>query len=246
MTWTVRGTRLDSIPFGTLEPQEVLYEFDGPQIYVAADNGRPLFVYESDSDDVNGLRRLLVVPTSTEIIAGLKTGALSLCDALRQPWLHVVDQRFDGRVVASWHLDDGLDSVPDGYKPVEGTLLSVELEQALRYLSGSAEAQFNQATAIRTLQFRKALRSYGQRNENPSGNFDYDEFSSSVLARLHRYRSCMANTQEPNAGDFPNTYGSQDFTEPTNTDSLNQVEELFTEQISKIRRKNSNAERKWH
>ncbi|MBR7956432.1 hypothetical protein WJH60_30710 [Burkholderia orbicola] len=130
MTWTIDRAQLETAPFASLRPVEVLYDFEGPQIFIAYDGGRPLFVYVSDIDEQQQYLRFLVTPISKRIIDYLKEGELSLCDALRLPWLHAVDQAFDGTVLATWYLDDGLDAVPDGYKPVEGTLLSPELEAA--------------------------------------------------------------------------------------------------------------------
>ena len=128
MTWKLDSSPISGTFFGTLEPEDVLYEFDGPQFYVTRESGRPLLVYVADSDEDELVRRLLVVPTSHTIVRGLRDGSCSVCDALRQPWLHVVDQNFDGTIVGVWFMEEGLDSVPSDYKPVEGTLLSVELE----------------------------------------------------------------------------------------------------------------------
>lgn len=130
MSWTVDGTPVPVAPFGDLAPVEVLYDFEGPQIYIAHDSGRPLFVYVSDINERDEYMRLLVVPVSRQIVENLKAGDLTLCDVLRQPWLHAVDQAFDGVVRAAWYIDAGLNAVPDGFKPVEGTLLSAELEAA--------------------------------------------------------------------------------------------------------------------
>ncbi|VWC65505.1 hypothetical protein BLA39750_00133 [Burkholderia lata] len=130
MSWTVDGTPVPVAPLGDLTPAEVLYDFDGPQIYIAYDSGRPLFVYVSDICELEECMRLLVVPVSRQIVANLKNGDLTLCDVLRQPWLHAVDQAFDGVIRAAWYIDAGLDAVPDGFKPVEGTLLTAELEAA--------------------------------------------------------------------------------------------------------------------
>jgi hypothetical protein len=128
MMWNVDGLRVDIGTLGALEPIDVLFEFEGPQIYVATHFGRPLLAYVSDCDDANELHRLLVVPTSEKLIADLKAGYISISDALRQPWLHAVDQTAEGHIAAVWHLPYGLDSVPDGYKPIEGTLISADLE----------------------------------------------------------------------------------------------------------------------
>lgn len=129
MTWQIEYPRIVDPLFERLEPTDVLYDFDGPQLYVAQERGLPVLVYVAWSDDDELIHRLLVVPTSNTIIQRLREGQYSVCDALRQPWLHAVDQNYDGAILDVWHLEGGLDSVPKDYKPVEGTLLSLELEQ---------------------------------------------------------------------------------------------------------------------
>lgn len=130
MMWNVSGTLLDNDALGNLAPVEILYEYEGPRIFTASHCGRPVLAYESDCDDEQRIRRLLVVPTSDRIVRELKEGMLSISDSLKQPWLHAVDQSFDGTILAIWHISAGLESVPEKYKPVEGTLLSAELEHA--------------------------------------------------------------------------------------------------------------------
>ncbi|WP_407853334.1 hypothetical protein [Burkholderia gladioli] len=128
MSWEVQGSRLISEALGELRPIEVLYEYEGPQIYVTEHLGRPLLVYVSDIDEESELYRLLVVSTSQTILSSLKTGHFSIADALRQPWLHAVDKAFSGEIISIWFLPNGLDAVPVDFKPVEGTLLSPDLE----------------------------------------------------------------------------------------------------------------------
>jgi hypothetical protein len=152
MNWNVDGEPIAPEWLGELAPVETLYEFDGPRIYVARVQNRPVIVYESDADDERAVRRLLVAPTNEKILDALKAGARSLLEALNQPWLHAVDQAFDHRVVAAWHLPKGLSSVPEPFKPVAGTLLSVELEQERRSNEPDSPSRAGFAPGVAVLQ----------------------------------------------------------------------------------------------
>lgn len=191
MIWPASGTPVDSAIFGSLEPEEVLYDFDGPQIYISRSQGRPIFVYESDADDAAEVRRLLVVPTSEALISGLKTGRTSLCEALRQPWLHAVDQSNNGDVLNIWYLIDGLNSVPEDFKPVEGTLLSMELEQQRD--NKIPEAAENMVTSTRRWgeHIRGSLRDMHIRTESQSGkywvaNASYQKYINEIKAEVEK------------------------------------------------------------
>ncbi|WP_414451531.1 hypothetical protein AB4851_22580 [Burkholderia sp. 22PA0099] len=148
MTWEVQGARISNEIVGELRPVVVLYEYDGPQIFVAESCGRPLLVYVSDVDEEDRYYRLLVVATSEAILNSLRAGKLSLIDALNQPWMHAVDKTFGGEVTSVWFLPNGINDVPDGFKPVDGTLLSHELEE--QRLNRTSEASLAHLTVVST------------------------------------------------------------------------------------------------
>lgn len=127
--WTITGIAQEKDSLGDLKPDEMLYEFDDFRIYIANHHSRPLFVYTSAVDYDTQIIRTIVVPTSYYMIAKLKTGDLTVCDMMRSPWLHVVDWDFvDEYIMSVTFIEGGLDVIPEGFKPVEGTLISAELE----------------------------------------------------------------------------------------------------------------------
>lgn len=117
MIWESNGIMLAPTILGALVPLSVLYEFDGPKLFVTEHLGMPLLVYESHADDVLKLLRLLVVPTNKQILAELEGGECFVYDALDHPWLFVVDQHYDGRIVRVNLFRNGLASVPRSCRP---------------------------------------------------------------------------------------------------------------------------------
>lgn len=128
--WTINGVQMAPDLFGRLDPDEILYSFDDYQIFITYNQSRPLFVYTSVIDWDTRLVRFLVTPTTNIMIDKLKRNDLTICDMLRSPWLHIVDADYiDGTIIDIIYVDGGLAQVPEGFKPVEGTLLNSELEQ---------------------------------------------------------------------------------------------------------------------
>lgn len=127
MTWTIEGITEDSSRFEGLEPLEVLYELETPKIFTAKCGVVPVLVYESYVDISRRLVLLIVTPTSPSIVAALKDGVKTVVQALDQPWVWVVTQNFDGTTEAVVLLEDGIRSIPNGYKPKKGAMLWPEL-----------------------------------------------------------------------------------------------------------------------
>lgn len=132
MIWEAMGAEVAATSIGMLDPEEVLYEFDGPKLYIARHEGKPLLVYESKTDDVAQIARLIAVPTSERLISELKQGDISVFDALNQPWLHAVDQSYGGHILRVWHLPYGIQSVPTNARPRPQTRLWPHLERRRR------------------------------------------------------------------------------------------------------------------
>jgi hypothetical protein len=119
------GTPSDPLALGSLEPTEVLYEFDRPLFYSAVDPlGATLLVYECDFDEEG--RVLLVVPSSRRVIGELAEGRTSMLDALLQPWGWLA--RFsDGKIASATRVDPAEDMTPESL-PSPGTMAAPGLE----------------------------------------------------------------------------------------------------------------------
>ena len=99
---------------GSLDPVEILYEFDGFQVFTSlTPDGTLLLVYTCNEDG-----DLLAVPTSQKVLDDLKSGQIALLNALRQPWVWSVG--YDRKTVrkCSWDL------LPSKHLPRPGVKLS--------------------------------------------------------------------------------------------------------------------------
>jgi hypothetical protein len=114
VTWSIHGLKTGVDLLGSLEPSQILYDFDGPKIFAAlAPNGRLLLAYQCDYNDT-GIR-LLVVPTSDAALTALRNGTLAVRDALSQPWAWLAEQSHSGEVTAVWEIN--VSDLPDSALP---------------------------------------------------------------------------------------------------------------------------------
>ncbi len=126
--WHIDGKPDKTERFARLEPVEVLYEFDGPRIFTARDaDGELVLVYWSDEDD-NAIR-YVVVPTSTRIVDSLRSGMLSVLDALNQPRCWLCDMDHSGEMSNCLLVD--FDVLPRDALPADGAMLWPSLEPLL-------------------------------------------------------------------------------------------------------------------
>lgn len=106
--------------FQPFEPQEVLYEFDGPRIFTILDRDQELNLsYWSDGDSHSW--QYVVVPTSPRIVHALRTGTLSVDEALNQPRCWLCNVAHDGEVVDCQRVD--FETIPRDALPAPGTML---------------------------------------------------------------------------------------------------------------------------
>jgi len=120
MDWDVEGAAYPPEYFGAFEPREVLYDFDGPRIFTTTGPaGDEFLAYLCDEDEEH--TRYLVAPTSTSILDALRTGLLTVRDALEQPWTWLVDRAHDGRVTRARKVV--FQQMEEGTIPRRGTLL---------------------------------------------------------------------------------------------------------------------------
>lgn len=93
-------TSIDLALVGDLAPLEVLYDFDGPCIFTSRTSQNALvLVYLSDELEDEKLLRFLVSSTSDQAIEALKTGTMSVREAIEQAPLWIVDVDWERRPV---------------------------------------------------------------------------------------------------------------------------------------------------
>jgi len=111
--------------FQPFEPQEVLYEFDGPRIFTILDRDEEwnLAYWSDESADA---WRYVVVATSPAIVQALRTGALTVYDALDQPRCWLCDIGHDGEIAGCQRVD--FESISRDSLPNPSTLLWPSIE----------------------------------------------------------------------------------------------------------------------
>ena len=97
----------------SIEPVEVLYDFDGPVLFVAAYGFSSLLCYKIE--EVGTSSQYILSPTNPDALAQLKAGKLALRSAIVQPWMWAVEVDADYCVVHSWLLKPAL--VPNEILP---------------------------------------------------------------------------------------------------------------------------------
>lgn len=126
--WNVPGQKTPSDRFQPFEPEEILYEFDGPRIFTLRDiQQEPYLVYWADGND--GFNRYVVVPTSAAIVSSLKLGEVSVLEALNQPRCWLFDVTHADQFQACQRVE--FSDIPRDSLPAVGTMLLPELEPLL-------------------------------------------------------------------------------------------------------------------
>ncbi len=123
--WSIVARGGQTPVFDDFEPADVLYEFDGPRIFTLQDQEGELHLACWSDEDEHACR-YLVVPTTAAILQGLRSGRLSVRDALNQPRCWICDLRDDGSRPVCQRID--FDSIPGTALPFGDTLLWPVLE----------------------------------------------------------------------------------------------------------------------
>lgn len=123
--WQVSGRPISASEFSPFQPDEVLYDFDGPRTFTLKDqNGELHLAHWCDED--SDTTRYVVVPFSPALVQRLKSGNLTLRDAIDQVRVYTVDVSHTGDVIASSRVQ--IDDLPADALPQPGTMLLPQLE----------------------------------------------------------------------------------------------------------------------
>jgi hypothetical protein len=126
--WEVGGIVKEPGLFGPFEPKDVLIWYDGPRTFTLLDaDGGLCLAHWLDED--NEVMRYAVAPITPRHLEQLRRGELTLREGLDQPRVYVVDQANDGAICNVWLTR--LADLPQDALPVQGTMLSRELEPFL-------------------------------------------------------------------------------------------------------------------
>jgi hypothetical protein len=131
MSWDINDIGGVDYPldlFGSLEPDDVLYEFDGPRIFISINGyGDKFLVYQCAEQE--SLCRYVVVPAAEELLQNLRTGLMTMRDALSQPWTWLVEKLHSGQVTRARKIN--IRDLPQNALPRPGTLLLPSLRPFL-------------------------------------------------------------------------------------------------------------------
>lgn len=122
--WEPSGELLRQDVFSRLEPVDVLYELDSPMIFTFSSGGRLHLAYMCG--ETRGASRFVITPTSERVVASLRSGEISVRDALAQPWLWCADVKPDGEVDRCWITSP--EELPPKALPPYGVMLDPSLE----------------------------------------------------------------------------------------------------------------------
>jgi len=124
MDWAVKSPPIDIASIGDLKPLEILYEFDGPRIFLSEVAAGEVLCFLADDDGKHF--RFIASPTNKNIIDKLKNGLQTLRDTLNQPWVWFIDLTYDGIPQAAWK--GTLADAPEDVLPEKGLMLWPHLE----------------------------------------------------------------------------------------------------------------------
>ena len=115
--------RVSEAPVERIAPLEILYEFDGPRIFsLSSRDGNLLLAYLCDQAE--GGLNFLLAPSSSRSIERLKSGQISVREAINQAWIWIISCDQQWKILGA--KSSSFDELPDAVLPREGTPLHPE------------------------------------------------------------------------------------------------------------------------
>jgi len=118
--WRVTGTQING-SWLNVEPLRMLYEFDGPKIFVCSDVPGVNEYLAFQCGQGQGVMRFLVVPFSEDLEYKLTTGGINLHDTLMRPRAWVFDLDYAWNTVGAWDVQ--VENLPRNCLPKPGVML---------------------------------------------------------------------------------------------------------------------------
>lgn len=122
--WAHIGIKAAWPEIETLDPEQVLDDYDGPRLFTVRDrNGGLLLAYHCGED--RQAERFLLVPADTALVTEIEANTLSLRAALLgRGWAWIVDRHRNGTLDGPFKVDPR--ALPDDVLPAEGVCLAPE------------------------------------------------------------------------------------------------------------------------
>jgi len=125
--WDVTACDYPPELIGNLFPaEEMLFEYNGPAIFTFKTRWNGIAIaYLSDEDD--NILRYVIAPTNQTIVENLKSGIISVRNALDQPMIWLADVRTsDWSISRSWQIQ--IEDLPEDALPKPDLMLYRHLE----------------------------------------------------------------------------------------------------------------------
>lgn len=126
--WKAETLKNEVFDFSDIVPDEILLEFDGPQIYTFKKGNLLFLAYTSAISDDN-VKKLLVTAIKPETLKKVQTGELPIFSALDNPLVWEVLQDSDDITISSAVLSDGMRSIPREYLPMPHATIGSKKKQ---------------------------------------------------------------------------------------------------------------------
>jgi hypothetical protein len=118
--WNIDSPELDPNFLGSLLPERILFEYEGPRTYVCRNAiGELLFAHQCGEEPE--VWRYAIVPFSDSLLHSLENGRLDLRSALQQPWLWIVDIGLSRLPIRCFRAN--IANIPDSCLPRAGVML---------------------------------------------------------------------------------------------------------------------------
>lgn len=117
--WTITG-KPTSGAWLDPRPMRVLYEFDGPRMFVCSDRqGTPYLAYQCGEDE--SAMRFLIVPSGDALEHALARGEIDVRSALMRGSAWLFDLDYQWAVLHTWQVDTA--DLPEDCIPKAGVML---------------------------------------------------------------------------------------------------------------------------
>lgn len=150
MLWQISGIDIDPNQFGSVLPERVLIEHEGPRTFVCYNaTGQMMLAHQCGEDD--SVWRYVVVPFSDVLLSQLESGVLELLDALNQPWLWIVD--IGSETIPERCVLTSINNVPASCLPESGVFLNPEHDPLLHvtYYGDSVDLRRTSLNVVSTI-----------------------------------------------------------------------------------------------
>lgn len=115
-------------PWLSVEPSEVLYEYDGPRLFTTSEE--PWMYLWYLCDEASSAQRFIVAPTSDHVVSQLKAGVMTVREAISLPGTRVVEVH-NAKDAPLEHWRVSFDELPEQILPKRHVMLRPSLAPLL-------------------------------------------------------------------------------------------------------------------